>query len=161
MFTFKKVLVVLTAAGLLLTACSGQRASEVKIALTEFAIESSVNDFKVGVPYHFVVTNEGLVNHEIMIMPPLTEDSMGMAMGAFDKMALAMIEADKLPPRATASFDYTFTDPVAVGRLEFACHTPNHYEAGMKLPITVKEAYEISNPSNQRSEEHTSELQSR
>ncbi len=140
MFTFKKVLVILTAAGLLLTACGAQRASEVKIALTEFAIESSVNDFKVGVPYHFVVTNEGLVNHEIMIMPPLTEDPMGMAMdmGELDKMALAMIEADKLPPGATASFDYTFTDPVAVGSLEFACHTPDHYEAGMKLPISVK-----------------------
>lgn len=140
MFSFKKVLVVLIAAGMLLTACGGQRASEVKITLTEFGIESSVTDFKVGVPYHFVVTNEGQVEHEIMIMPPLMEDQMGMAMDMeeLDKMALAMIEANELPAGATASFDYTFSGPASAGTLEFACHTPNHYEQGMKLPITVR-----------------------
>lgn len=136
----KKVLVVLIAAGLLLTACGGQRATEVKITLTEFGINSSMTDFQTGVPYHFVVTNEGAVEHEIMIMPPLMEDQMGMAMdmGELDKMALAMIEADKLPAGATASFDYTFTEAAPAGTLEFACHTPGHYEQGMKLPITVK-----------------------
>jgi uncharacterized cupredoxin-like copper-binding protein len=140
MFAFKKVLVVLVAAGLLLTACGGRRATEVKITLTEFAIESSVTDFQVGVPYHFVVTNEGLVEHEIMIMPPLAEDQMGMAMdmAALDEMALAMIEAQELQSGSTASFDYTFTEAVPAGTLEFACHTPDHYEQGMKLPLTVK-----------------------
>jgi len=137
MFAFKKVLIVLIAAGLLLTACGGQRATEVKITLKEFAIESSATDFQVGVPYHFVVTNEGLVEHEIMIMPPLME-GMAMDMEQLDKTALAMIEASKLPAGATASFDYTFTEPASAGTLEFACHTPNHYEQGMKLQITVK-----------------------
>lgn len=140
MFAFKNILVVLIAAGWLLTACGGQRATEVKITLTEFAMESSVTDFQVGVPYQFVVTNEGAVEHEIMIMPPLMEDQMGMAMDMeeLDKTALAMIEASELPTGATASFDYTFTEPAPAGTLEFACHTPGHYENGMKLPITVK-----------------------
>jgi uncharacterized cupredoxin-like copper-binding protein len=138
MSMFKKIYVVLIATGLLLTACGGQKTTEVKIALKEFGIESSVTNFKVGVPYHFVVTNEGLVNHEIMIMPPLIADQMGMAMdmGELDKSALAMISADELTPGATKSFDYTFTE--SAGSLEFACHTPGHYEAGMKLPIIVK-----------------------
>jgi len=39
----------------------------------EFGIESSVTNFEVGVPYHFEVTNEGSVNHEIMIMPPFID----------------------------------------------------------------------------------------
>lgn len=140
MLAFKKILILMIAAGLLLTACGGQRATEVKITLTEFAIQSSMTDFQTGVPYHFVVTNEGLVEHEFMIMPPLTTDSMGMAMdmGELDKMALAMIETSDLPAGKTASFDYTFTESAPAGTLEFACHTPGHYEQGMKLAITAK-----------------------
>lgn len=140
MFALKKVLVALIAAGLLLTACGGQKATEVKITLKEFGIESSMTEFQTGVPYHFVVTNAGAVEHELMLMPPLMEDQMGMAMDMeeWDRTALAMIEANELPAGATASFDYTFTEAGPAGTLEFACHIPGHYEAGSKLPITVK-----------------------
>jgi len=140
MFKFRKIFAVLFVAVLLLTACGGQqKAIEVTITVKEFGIESSITEFQVGVPYHFVVTNAGMVNHEIMIMPPLTEDQtgMGMDMGTMDQMALAMISADDLTPGATKSFDLTFRDAASTGTLEFACHTPGHYEANMKLPITV------------------------
>lgn len=138
MIAFKKALIVLITAMFLLTACGGQKTSEVKVTLTEFGIESSTTSFETGVPYHFVVTNEGAVNHEIMIMPPATDPMAGMEMHELDEMALVMIEADKLPPGKTVSFDYTFTDSTAAESLEFSCHTPGHYESGMKLPITVK-----------------------
>ncbi len=142
MIRFRKIFVVLIAAGILLTACGGQKtATEVKITVKEFGIESSITSFETGVPYHFVVTNEGSVDHEIMIMPPLTttdQTGMGMDMGAMDNMALAMIPAEDLTPGTTKSFDLTFTEPASAGTLEFACHTPGHYEANMKLPITVK-----------------------
>jgi uncharacterized cupredoxin-like copper-binding protein len=140
MFKFRKVLAVLFFAGLLLTACGGQQqVTEIQITVKEFGIESSMTDFQVGVPYHFVVTNAGTVNHEIMIMPPLSKDQMGMGMdmGTMDQMALAMISADNLTPGTTQSFDLTFKDAASAGTLEFACHTPGHYEANMKLPITV------------------------
>ena len=140
MFKFRKVLAVLFVVGLLLTACGGQqKVTEVQITVKEFGIESSITEFQVGVPYHFVVTNAGTVNHEIMIMPPLTKGQMGMGMdmGTMDKMALAMISADNLTPGTTQSFDLTFSDAASTGTLEFACHTPGHYEANMKLPITV------------------------
>lgn len=141
MFSLRKIYLVLIAAGLLLTACGGQTVNDtgdVNITLTEFGIESSKTDFQVGVPYHFVVINKGQINHEIMIMPPVMGDMMGMDMGQFDEMALVMIGADKMTPGMTMPFDYTFTEPAPVGSLEFACHTPGHYEAGMKLPIIVK-----------------------
>ena len=140
MFKVRKVLAVLFVGGLLLTACGGQqKVTEVQITVKEFGIESSMTDFQVGVPYHFVVTNAGTVNHEIMIMPPLSKDQMGMGMdmGTMDQMALAMISADNLAPGTTQSFDLTFKDAASAGTLEFACHTPGHYEANMKLPITV------------------------
>src|SRR6266508_1305995 len=112
MFALKKIYIVLITAGLLLTACGAQGAGntkEVKINLTEFGIESSVTDFKVGVLYHFVVTNAGNVDHEIMVMPPLMEESMGMPMdmGELDKTALVMIEASELTPGKTRSEEHT------------------------------------------------------
>ena len=140
---FGKKFIILLIAGLLLTACSGQKPKntvDVQVTLTEFGIKSSVTEFETDVPYRFVVTNSGTVEHEFMIMPPLTQDQMGMHMDmtSLDKMALAMIEAADLQPGDTTSFDFTFTEPSIAGTLEFACHTPGHYEANMKLPIIVR-----------------------
>jgi len=137
----KKLFSILILTVLLLTACGAQgNSNEVKITLTDFGIESSRTTFDAGVPYHFVVTNEGQVEHEIMLMAPMTEEqmSMNMDMEEMDAMALAHIEAEELQPGTTAEMDYTFTAPAPAGTLEFSCHIAGHYEAGMKLPITVK-----------------------
>lgn len=137
----KKLFSILIFIALLLTACGAQgNSNEVKITLTDFGIESSRTSFDAGVPYHFVVTNNGQVEHEIMLMAPMTEEqmSMNMDMEEMDAMALAHIEAEELQPGTTAEMDYTFTDPAPAGTLEFSCHIAGHYEAGMKLPITVK-----------------------
>ncbi len=143
MFAYLRKFIILLVAGILLTACGGQAPKdtvEVQVTLTEFAIKSSVSEFETGVSYHFVVTNMGTVAHEFMVMPPLTQDQtdMHMDMTSMDKMALAMIEAADLQVGDTASFDLTFTEAASAGTLEFACHTPGHYEANMKLPIAVK-----------------------
>lgn len=141
MLVNKKLVGILVVVILLLTACGAQSGSnEVTITLTEFGIRSSRTTFEVGVPYRFVVTNEGAVEHELMIMPPLTEAQMDMNMDMheLDELALAFIEEDELPSGATATLDFTFTEPAPDGTLEFACHTPGHYEEGMKLPIIVK-----------------------
>lgn len=98
-----------------------------------------MTEFQTGLPYRFIVTNEGLVNHEFMIMPPLSEPmGMHMDMEQMDEMALGMIEADDLAPGSTRTIEITFTGPSPADMFEFACHTENHYEEGMKLPITVK-----------------------
>ena len=142
MFGNNKLYGILVVAVLLLTACGAQQndSNEVTITLTDFGVEASRTRFEVGVPYHFVVTNNGVINHEIMIMPPLSEDEMAMNMDMheLDEMALAMIEEDELTPGTTKTFDYTFTEPAPDGTLEFSCHVEGHYVAGMKLPITVK-----------------------
>jgi uncharacterized cupredoxin-like copper-binding protein len=140
---FLKKFLILLIAALLLTACSTSKpkdTEDVQVTLTEFGIESSLTEFETGTPYHFVVTNAGAIEHEFMVMPPLTQNQMGMHMEMtdLDKMALAMIEAADLQPGDTASFDLTFTEPANSETLEFACHTPGHYEANMKLPIVVR-----------------------
>ena len=107
----------------------------VEVAMTDFGIVSAKTDFKVGVPYHFVVTNNGEVPHEIMLLSK--KGSMGMTMHEMDEIALGMIEEDDMPHGAMGSFDVTFDKAYAMGELEFACHVEGHYEAGMKQDISV------------------------
>ena len=132
---------ILVFSTLLLSACGPSTNPDgsvnVKVALRDFGIDSSLTTFEVGVPYHFIITNEGAINHELMIMEPMMA-GMDMTMEEMDAMALAYVEEDELPPGATQTLDYTFTGPAPAGSLEFACHTEGHYEAGMRLPITVK-----------------------
>ena len=99
---------------------------DVQITLTEFKIESSVTDFTVGTPYHFVITNKGALAHDWMIISSGEQDE--------DK-ALVKVEDTDLQPNMTVTRDVTFTQ---AGSLEFACHVKGHYEAGMHTPITVK-----------------------
>lgn len=130
----------------LLAACSSAQASsqggpvDVQIKLSEMKVESSLTTFSVGVPYRFTVTNAGALSHELMITPTTITGEMmsSMSMEQLDQMALARIEADDLPPGATKTFDYTFTNPAPAGTLEFACYVPGHYEAGMHTAITVQ-----------------------
>ena len=132
---------MLVASSLLLSACGPSTnpdgSVDVKVTLTDFKIESSLNTFNVGVPYHFIITNEGEDEHELMIMEPMMAGT-EMSMEQMDEMALAVVEEDDLPPGATYTLDYTFTEPAPAGSLEFSCHIQGHYEAGMLLPITVK-----------------------
>lgn len=122
-----------------LAACGGSSAAnqqpvDVTVSLTEFNIDSSITEFKVGVPYHFVVTNNGTVAHEFYIMPPKSGE---LTPEQVTQLALTGIGQDQLAPGATATLDYTFTQAYPAGSLEFACHLPGHYEAGMHTSITV------------------------
>jgi uncharacterized cupredoxin-like copper-binding protein len=127
----------------LLSACGGSSSAsktpvDVNITLTDFGISSSMTDFKVGTPYHFTVTNKGAVPHEIYIMPSETGTMTPDQIQALKASGLDSISADELSPGATKTMDYTFTKAYPAGTMEFACHLPGHYEAGMHLPITVQ-----------------------
>jgi uncharacterized cupredoxin-like copper-binding protein len=123
-----------------LAACGGGAASggpvQVQVTLTDFKIDSSLTAFSVGVPYHFVVTNKGAVAHEFVIMPP--EQGAQGSETQLPSTALAGIMGKDLAAGATKTLDYTFTQAAPASGLEFACHLPGHYEAGMHTPITVK-----------------------
>jgi uncharacterized cupredoxin-like copper-binding protein len=136
---FGLIITLLIAASLVLAACGGSSGSnqpvDVKVTVSEFTITSSLTTFQQGVPYHFTVTNNGTVDHEVYIMPPTTDT---LTTDQVKQMALAGVGSDQLKVGATVSFDYTFTKAYPEGSLEFACHLPGHYEAGMHLPIVVK-----------------------
>jgi uncharacterized cupredoxin-like copper-binding protein len=105
----------------------------VNITLTEFKITSSMTNFTVGTPYHFVVTNAGQVQHELMVMPV----AMGTA-SENQRDASKLLEVSELDPGQSGTTDFTFTSPAPAGTLEMACHVTGHYESNMRLPIVVK-----------------------
>jgi uncharacterized cupredoxin-like copper-binding protein len=107
----------------------------VKVDAGDYFFRSSLATFKVGVPYHFRVTNPGKVAHEFMLVQPMPAGAMGMEQ--MDKMAVGHIEEDDLAPGASKAIDVTFTKPYPPGTLEMACHIGMHYEKGMKLAIVV------------------------
>ncbi len=115
---------------------TGTSATTVNVTLKNFAVDSPVTRFKQGVAYRLVVTNGDKVAHELMIMQPMSAGKMDMA--AMDKMALARIGESDLGAGATRTLDVSFDKAYPAGALEFACRLPGHYEAGMKLPLTVE-----------------------
>jgi uncharacterized cupredoxin-like copper-binding protein len=134
--SWKMAATLLMVGVLVLTACSssGSKNVTVNITVTEFSITSSLTTFTQGVAYHFVVKNNGSVNHEIRIMPPMEATSTDQQV---QNATLVSLSGTDLTPGSSKSFDYTFTKAYPAGTLELACHLPSHYESGMHLPITV------------------------
>jgi uncharacterized cupredoxin-like copper-binding protein len=129
-------LLVLAVAGCGAKAAATSKASgptTVNITLSEFKITSSVTSFTVGTPYHFVVTNAGQAQHELMVMPTAKG-----AASEDERDASKLLEVSELDPGQSGTTDFTFTTPAPAGTLEMACHVPGHYESNMRLPIVVK-----------------------
>ena len=107
----------------------------VKLVVTEFGIESSLTSFKVGTPYHFIVTNKGVLAHELVLTKP--KDPEMASITDLYQFALSVVQENDLPSGARREFDVIFQDVYSPGTLEFACHIQGHYEAGMKLALAV------------------------
>ena len=117
------------------------KAVAVHITLSDFSITSSLKSFRAGVPYHFTVTNKGIVAHELMLMSTAmkTMNMSNMPMQNMDQMALASLES--MNPGVTKTFDYTFALATAGHHPELSCHLRKHYENGMHLDLTVNESH--------------------
>jgi len=127
-------LILLSLLTLVLAACGSSAPpssgpSTVRVTLTDSTIQSGQTTFSPGVPYHFIVTNEGKAVQEFLIIPSAAVPS------ATHANALAMI--DDVPAGTTKTVDYTFPSSTVGQSLEFACHLHRQYEVGMQLPITV------------------------
>jgi uncharacterized cupredoxin-like copper-binding protein len=113
---------------------SSVNTNEVKITLIDNKIQSSLTEFKVGVPYTFVIANAGRHAHNFNI-----STSVSIAGSLDNALATALLKVDKsqLGINAIVTVQYTFADSAAGAQLEFSCLIRRHYEDGMYLPITV------------------------
>jgi uncharacterized cupredoxin-like copper-binding protein len=108
--------------------------TQVDVTLSDNKIASSLTEFKVGVPYTFVITNTGRHGHNFNISTPASQaGSLQNALAT----ALLAVDEDKLGSGASVTVEYTFPDTAAGAQLDFSCLIRRHYEDGMLLPITV------------------------
>jgi uncharacterized protein (DUF305 family)/uncharacterized cupredoxin-like copper-binding protein len=115
------------------TPAAESNSTTVAVTVDEFSVTASETDFHVGRTYRFVVTNNGALPHELMVLPEMGEIG-AMDMEELHHDALAVIDPDDLAPGATAEITVTFTEP---GTYELACALTGHYDAGMKLTVAV------------------------
>jgi uncharacterized cupredoxin-like copper-binding protein len=90
---------------------------------------------RVGETVRFTVTNAGKVRHEFVIGDAAEQHEHEKEMQGMPGMVMPD-EANgiSLAPGETKSIVWQFAGP---GTVEFACHEPGHYEAGMVSHITV------------------------
>lgn len=111
---------------------------------------------KTGQTVKFVITNTGRLTHEFVLAPKsvqkehekemrkmmqsmMQSDGMHMKMGGMMQAGkMHMQHSDpyelELPAGETKTLIWTFTQP---GTLQYGCHEPGHYAAGMVGTITV------------------------
>ncbi len=108
--------------------------TEVDVTLADNTIQSSLTTFKAGVPYRFVIINNGNHLHNFDISTPV---SVAGSLDAALSGALLSVTQDKLPIGGGTTVEYTFPTSAVGKPLEFSCLIKRHYEDGMRLAITV------------------------
>lgn len=100
----------------------------VHVDLWEFSISADRMTLTAGEEYTFVVSNSGMMVHELVIEPAGTIDE---PLEKDDEES----EIEDIEPGDTAEMTWTFDD---AGAYQYACHIPGHYELGMVLEFTVE-----------------------
>lgn len=108
--------------------------TQVKITLADNTITASQTTFQAGVPYTFVITNQGNHTHNFNISTPV---STAGSINAAQASALVSVPEEKLRPGSIVSVQYTFPVSSVGTQLEFSCLIQRHYEDGMRLAINV------------------------
>jgi uncharacterized cupredoxin-like copper-binding protein len=118
----------------------------VDINMVDIAYEPSTVEVQAGETVRFVFHNEGATLHDAFIgdaaaqadhareMRIVTADSHPMGEGTMAHASADGSAGINVAPSETGEITYTFDQP---GTLEIGCHEPGHYEAGMKVAVTV------------------------
>jgi uncharacterized cupredoxin-like copper-binding protein len=103
--------------------------------LDTMAFEPSAIDVSVGETVTFVVTNVGNAVHEFTIGDAAMQREHAEAMAHIPAgMAHDLPNSITLQPGETKQLTWRFGDAPT---FEYACHQPDHYEAGMRGAISV------------------------
>ena len=138
------------------TTTGGAAEQTVDIDMVDNAFEPNTLTVGAGETVRFVFTNTGAVDHDAFIgdaaaqadheeeMRAAEDEGSGddMDMGSEgtdmgDKSEKGSDDAEDgitVAPGETGELTHTFTEP---GTLEIGCHEPGHYDAGMKVTVTV------------------------
>ncbi len=110
-------------------------ASRIEVKLTDaFQIELSAVTVPVGRPITFVVTNQGVIDHEFYLGDEAAQAVHEQEMMAGGGMAHDEAMGINLKAGETKELTVTFD---AAGPMLAGCHIAGHYAAGMKATIDL------------------------
>lgn len=104
----------------------------VDIDMVDIGFEPDTVEVASGETVRLVFSNTGEVAHDAFVgdADAQTDHEMDMEMGhETDEENAITVE-----PGDTGQLTYTFEEP---GTIEIGCHQPGHYDAGMKIDVTV------------------------
>ena len=91
-------------------------------------------DAKQGETIRFVITNSGMVKHELVLGTEKDLQEHSEVMKKFPEMEHDDPNMVTLAPGNTGQVIWAFTK---AGKIDFACLQPGHYDAGMKGAVAV------------------------
>ena len=107
----------------------------VKIEASELKFAPATLTAKVGETVRFEITNSGKLDHEFMIGDVKEQVEHDKEMASMPGMAMDDPNGVSVAPGKTATLIWTFTK---AGQLQYGCHVPGHYLAGMVGQLTVQ-----------------------
>lgn len=90
---------------------------------------------KVGETIRFEVANTGKLEHEFLLADPGEQVEHEKEVQAMPGMKMAHRNGVVVAPGKAAALIWTFTK---AGKLEYGCHVPGHFAAGMVGQLTVR-----------------------
>lgn len=103
-------------------------ATDIKFAPTQIVVA-------VGETVKFEIANNGKLDHEFILGSADEQVEHDKEMVAMAGMKMTHINGVSVAPDQTGTLIWTFTK---AGTLQYACHVPGHYVAGMVGRLTIK-----------------------
>lgn len=113
----------------------------IKVTAMDIRYQQADLTVKAGETVRFEVTNNGKLPHEFILGDPASQQDHEKEMQEMARKmpGMSMQHSDpstlSLKPGETKSLVWKFTKP---GKLQYACHVPGHYSAGMIGQLTVE-----------------------
>lgn len=107
----------------------------IKVTAMDIKFEPTDLTVKAGETVKFEVTNTGKIDHEFVLADAAEQAEHDKEMQAMPNMKMDHPNGISVAPGKTATLIWTFTK---AGKLQYGCHIPGHFAAGMVGQLTVK-----------------------
>lgn len=113
----------------------GAHVRVIHIQALDLSFEPKSITVQRGETVKFVITNKSPVTHEFVIGDPVLQTEHEKEMQTMPGMPMHDVNGVALPPGLTRELVWTFTRD---GVVEYACHVPGHFAAGMVGKIIIQ-----------------------
>ena len=106
----------------------------IRITATDFRFLPAALNIRTGRTVRFDIINRGQLEHEFVLGDVIEQRAHDKEMAVMPNMPMDDPNGVSIPAGKTATLIWTFTRP---GKLQYACHVPGHYAAGMFGQLNV------------------------